>query len=298
MSNQYPLAVTGAAGQLGRQVVNYLINDLKVPPQHIVALTRDTTKLADLVTLGVQVRRADFDDTATLAQAFDGVQRLLLISTDVLGVPGKRLEQHKNAVAAAQKAGVKHILYTSMPKPEGSAITFAGDHLGTEQAIAASTMSWTILRNNWYFENLLMETEHILSSGQWYSAAGDGLSAHIGRDDLALAAAHALASSDTSNQTYTLSGAQAYSTQEIAELLSKVSGKPISVISITDAEKVEGMVQAGLPPALAEIFASFDTNTRMGGVADITTDFQRLTGKTPMSFENWLEANKGLFASA
>lgn len=298
MSNQYPIAVTGAAGQLGRQVINYLLDNLQVPAEHIVALTRDTTKLADVAAQGVEVRHADFDNTATLAEAFKGVQRLLLISTDVLGVPGKRLEQHKNAVTAAQNAGVKHVLYTSMPKPEGSAITFAGDHLGTEQALAASTMSWTVLRNNWYFENLLMETDYILASGQWFSAAGDGLSAHIARDDLALAAAHALASSDTSNKTYTLSGAKAYSTHDMAELLSKVTDKPIAVVPITDEQKVSGLVQAGFPEPMAEIFASFDTNTRLGGVAEITDDFKTLTGKEPTPFESWLLAHKALFTKA
>lgn len=298
MSNFYPVAVSGAAGQLGRQVVNYLLSELMVPPQHIVALTRDTTKLADFAAQGVQVRHADFDDSASVAEALKGVQRFLLISTDTLGVPGKRLEQHQRAVAAAQKAGVQHVLYTSMPKPEGSAITFAGDHLGTEQAVAASTMSWTVLRNNWYFENLLMETEHILSSGQWFTAAGDGRSAHIARDDLALAAAYALASNDVSNKTYTLSGTHTFSVQEMADLLSNVSGKAISVVPITDEQKRAGLEQAGLPPVLAEIFASFDTNTRQGGVAEVTDHFKQLTGKEPMSFSAWLVEHKDLFVAA
>ncbi|MFC3852125.1 SDR family oxidoreductase [Salinispirillum marinum] len=298
MSHQYPIAVTGVAGQLGRQVIKYLLDNLQVPAQHIVALTRDTTKLVEVAAQGVEVRHADFDNTTTLADAFKGVQRLLLISTDTLGLPGKRLEQHKNAIAAAEQAGVKHVIYTSMPKPEGSAITFAGDHLGTEQALAASNMSWTILRNNWYFENLFMETEHILASGQWFSAAGDGRSAHIARADLALAAAHALASGDTTNKTYTLSGAKAYRTQDMAELLSKVSGKPIAVVPITDEQKQADLTQAGLPPALAEIFASFDINTRQGGVAEVTDHFKQLTGKEPTPFEQWLDAHKNLFAVA
>lgn len=298
MSNQYPIAITGAAGQLGRQVIKYLLDNLQVPAQHIVALTRDTTKLVEVAAQGVEVRHADFDNTTTLADSFKGVQRVLLISTDVLGVPGKRLEQHKNAIDAAEQAGVKHVIYTSMPKPEGSAITFAGDHLGTEQALAASNMSWTILRNNWYFENLFMETEHILASGQWFSAAGDGRSAHIARADLALAAAHVLASSDFSNKTYTLSGAKAYSVEDMAERLSAVSGKAIAVVPITDEQKQAGLAQAGLPPAFAEIFASFDINTRLGGVAEVTDHFKQLTGKEPTPFEQWLDAHKNLFAVA
>ena len=152
-----------------------------------------------------------FDDTATLVKAFKGATRLLLISTDVMDRPGHRLEQHRNAIAAAEKAGVEHVLYTSMPKPETSAVLFAPDHVGTEKALAASGLKgWTVLRNNWYFENLLHSLPHAIKSGTWYTAAGEGKIAHIAREDLARAAAAALASDKGGKNTYTLTGAQEY----------------------------------------------------------------------------------------
>jgi len=294
MTDTYPSAVTGASGQLGRLVINALLTEQGVPADQIIALTRRPESLKEFADQGIQVRQADFDDPATLSAAFNGVNRLLLISTNELAEAGKRLAQHKLAVSAAEQAGVRHILYTSMPKPEGSAITFAGDHLKTEQFIAASSMSWTILRNSWYFENLLMETGHILESGQWFTAAGDGRVANIARADLAAAAAAALAKNDFSNRTYTLTGKEALTTAQMATLLSDISARSIVVVPITDEQKTGGLEQAGLPPVLAKTFASFDTNTRQGGVEEVTSDFHQLTGREPQTLKEWLSQNRAL----
>ncbi|CAG0978895.1 NAD(P)H dehydrogenase (quinone) [Methylophilaceae bacterium] len=291
-TSQLPLLVTGASGHLGQRVIAHLLNTLKIPAGQIIATTRNPEALAGFAAKGVIVRKADFEDTAALAKAFTGARRLLLISTDALDRPGRRLAQHINAVQAAVDAGVQHVVYTSMPKPAGSPLLIAPDHLGTEQALSAAPLSWTVLRNNWYFENLFMSLQQVLASGQWFTAAGDGKIAHIARDDLALAAAAALASNDTGKATYTLSGAEAFTTAEIARLVSQTAGKPIQVVQVPVEGLIQGLVDAGLPEGLAAVFASFDTNTRAGGVADITGDFRKLTGVAPLAYRDWLLANK------
>ena len=164
------LLVTGASGQLGRSVINHLLDTLKVPANRIIATTRTPANLADLAARGVTIRAADFDDQASLAKAFAGADRALIISTDQVEVRGKRREQQLAAVAAARQAGVGHLLYTSMPNPEpGSPVVFAPDHYDTEQAIKASGIPYTIFRNGWYDENLFMALPQILASGQWYT---------------------------------------------------------------------------------------------------------------------------------
>ena len=166
-----------------------------------------------------------------------------------------------------------------MPKPEASPILFAPDHAGTEAAVAASGLpGWTVLRNHWYYENLLASLPHVLASGHWYSAAGDGRIANIGRDDLAHAAAAALARDFAGKTTLTLSGAKAYTTTEIAALVSEATGKPIQVIPVPLEGLVQGMIGAGLPEPIARTYASFDTNTAAGRVAEVTGDFKALTG--------------------
>ena len=177
------LLVTGAAGQLGQRVIHHLLETYKVAPGRIIAATRSPEKLADLAAKGVVTRKADFDDAAGLSAAFAGVDRLLIISTDALAVPGQRLKQQTAAVEAAKKAGVKHILYTSMPAPEGSLVSFAPDHLGTENAIKASGIGYTILRDAWYFDNFLHGLPHSLEIGKWYTATGGGRVSNISRED-------------------------------------------------------------------------------------------------------------------
>lgn len=291
------LLITGASGHLGQRVIHHLLETLKVAPQRIIATTRKPEALKDLAAKGVTVRAADFDDAASLRSAFAGANRLLLISTDAMDRPGRRLAQHQAAIAAAEQAGVAHVVYTSVPLPENSPLLIAPDHAGSEQALANSALpGWTVLRNHWYFENLFMSLPSALASGQWYSAAEQGRVAYIARDDLARAAATALASDTTGRTTYTLSGAEAFTTEQIALQVSQATRKPLQVVHVPLAGLIQGMVGAGLPEPLAAVFASFDTNTAAGRVADVTGDFQKLTGVAPQPFAAWLNANAAALA--
>ncbi|MDR3374573.1 MAG: SDR family oxidoreductase [Ancalomicrobiaceae bacterium] len=284
------LLVTGAAGKLGRLVVSELIAK---GGSTVIAGSRDPAKLADLAEKGARTARVDFDDEASLAAAFAGVDRVLVISTDAVGEPGQRLAQHEKAVKAAVAAGVKHIVYTSMPKPEpGSAIVFAPDHYGTEQAVKASGLAYTILRVSWYQENFLMSLPNVLASGQWFTAAGQGKVSHIARADVAKAAAAALASATSESVTYNLTSEEAFTTDEIAKIASDVFGKPIAVVHISDEQLKAGLVQHGVPEAMAGFIACFDTNTRLGGVTPPTGDFSKLTGQKPRSLKAYFETHK------
>src|SRR5882672_414634 len=142
------LLVTGASGQLGRRVVELLLE--AKPGRPIIALSRQPRKLDDLARLGVEVRAADFDDPASLPTAFRGVGRALLVSTDAVG---RRIAQHRAAIDAAARVGVAHLVYTSMPNPgpENEALV-ARDHRETEAALVASPLGFTILRNNLYID--------------------------------------------------------------------------------------------------------------------------------------------------
>lgn len=293
------LLITGASGHLGRLVLQHLLETLEVPAGRIVAATRHPEKLADLAAKGIGVRVADFDDPAGLKTAFAGIRRVLLISTDALDVPGRRLKQQQNAVRAAEKAGVRHVIYTSMPEPQGSPLLIAPDHVGTEQALAASALpGWTVLRNSWYFENLFLSLGQLKATGTWYTAAKDGRIAHISRTDLARAAATVLAGEESGKTTHTLTGSEAFTTDELAALVGQVLGTPIEVVHVPLEGLIQSMVVAGLPEPLAAVFASFDSNTAAGRVARVTEDYQKLTGVTPQKYADWLQANQEAIKSA
>jgi NAD(P)H dehydrogenase (quinone) len=230
------------------------------------------------------VRTADFaDDVDTLATAFRDASRILLISSEA-GAHGVRLAQHQRAIMGAVQAGASHVVYTSMPDPTGSLVSFAPDHAGSKAALAASALQgWTVLRNHWYFENWFHSTPQALQSGVWYSAAGDGKLADIARDDVARAAVVVLTSRDTIKQTYTLSGAKALTTLEIAVIVGAAVGRPFAVVDVSLENLVQGLMASGLPEAAAREIASFDANAAAGGFASATDDYKAITGREPQS---------------
>ncbi|MGK6315996.1 SDR family oxidoreductase [Neorhizobium sp. DT-125] len=286
------LLVTGATGKLGRAVLRHLLETSKVAPGNLVAASRDPQKLSEFAAKGIETRATDFDDEAGLVKAFTGIDRVLIISTDELATPGKRIAQHKTAVSAAAKAGVRHIVYTSMPNPDRSLVSFAPDHLGTEEAIKASGTSYTILRNSWYDDNYLMSMPHNLKVGTWYTAMGTGKVANITRDDCARAAAAALADPPAGNQILTLTGPESLNAEEIAARVSKAAGKPLDVVHVTDEQLTQGLTGAGLPDFVAKMLVSADANIRAGNFDLVTGDFEKLTGAKPQALAAYLETQK------
>jgi NAD(P)H dehydrogenase (quinone) len=289
--------VTGASGHFGQAVIQHLLTTYKVPANKIIATTREPQKLAALAAKGIQVRDANFDDEAQLIKAFAGATRLLLISTSAME-PGQRARQHLNAVKAAEKAGVDHVIYTSMPNAKKSAVLFAPDHAGTEAALAASKLAgWTVLRNNWYMENLFFSIPQALKSGTQYSAAANGKTAYIAREDLARAAAAVLSSDKGGKTTYTLSGVREYTADDIAKLVSAATAKPLNVVHVPVDGLVQGMIGAGLPEGMARMFASFDAAIAQGDLSGNAGDYKTLTGTEPQGFDGWLKANAGALAA-
>jgi NAD(P)H dehydrogenase (quinone) len=286
------ILVTGAAGQLGQRVLHHLLETYKVPASRIIAATRDPSKLADLADRGVATRKADFDDAAGLVSAFEGAGAVLIISTDALAVPGQRLKQHTAAVDAAKKAGVKQLAYTSMPSPDKSLVTFAPDHLGTENAIKASGLSYTILRDAWYFDNFMHSLPHNLQGGKWYTATKGGKVPYISREDCALAIAAALASGKAENKTYTLTGSTSYSIADVASAVSAITGRPLDVVEVSDEQLSAGMTGAGLPSFVVEMLVSADANIRAGNFDSLSGDFTALTGREPQTLRSFIEENK------
>jgi NAD(P)H dehydrogenase (quinone) len=284
------LLVTGASGHLGRRVVELL---LEAKAGHIIAATRTPEKIADLAKLGAEVRQADFDQPDSLAAAFAGVDRLLLISTDAVMVPGQRLAQHRAAIAAAVQAGVKHVVYTSLTRPKpGTPITIAGDHYGTEQALAESPLDWTVLRNNVYTEMLLMSLPQAVTMGQLVAAAGEGGVGYVTREDCARAAAAALSATTSGRVTLEVTGPEVVTYAELAQLASEISGRSVNYVSVTPEEMVKILSGAGLPQGVAETLVSFQTATAQGILGITTPAVTNLTGTAPQSVRDYLVAHQ------
>lgn len=285
------ILISGASGHLGSLVIKHLIESQGIAAADIIATSRDPSKLSALAAKGVETRAADFSTPSTLAAAFQGVDRLLIISTDAIGA---RIDQHKAAIEAAQKASVQRIFYTSMPKAETSAIIFAPEHAASEAAIKSSGLAYTIFRNGWYMENLFMSLPQIVSSGQWYTSAGDGRTGYIAREDIARAIAAGIAHPVAENITYNLNGDVGHSNHDIAALVSDITAKQIDVINLNDEQLLNGMLATGVPANFAPFLVSTNAATRAGDLDRISDDAANLSGHPLTTLKAFLEANKAV----
>jgi NAD(P)H dehydrogenase (quinone) len=284
--------VTGASGQLGRRVVQLLL-DAKAGT--VVAATRTPGRLADLTAAGAVVRRADFDDPASLAAAAKGVDAMLLVSTDAVDRPGRRLAQHRAAIQAALEGGVKRIVYTSLinPGPE-SPITIAPDHAGTEAALSATPLAYTVLRDNVYADMLFHSLPHAVATGELVAAANGGGIAYVTREDCARVAAAVLAKPSEAREVLDVTGPEAVTFAQLAALAGELTGKRVVYKPVTAATRRSGLIAAGLPAVAADLYVSFDVAAALGQLAGVSDTVQRLTGRAPTRVAELLQAQRSL----
>ena len=183
------IVVTGAAGQLGRQIT---VDLAKLVDSHrIGASVREPAQVQDLADRGIRVRRGDFDDPASLAVAFEGADQVLIVSANKLGDEARRF--HRNAIAAAHAAGACRILYTShMGARAGSPFAPADQHAATEDELARVGVPFTSLRHGFYTESCLLMVGDSLRQGD-LRVPEDGPVSWTARADLAEADAAVLA---------------------------------------------------------------------------------------------------------
>ncbi len=282
------IAITGAAGQLGRLTAQRVLE--RLPPNELVLVTRRPDAVADLAAAGAVVRRGDFDEPDSLAAAFAGCERVLLISADVLG---KRVTQHRAAVAAAAAAGVRHVAYTSILNPGSRLPLIAShEHGETEKAMRESGMRWTALRNGLYAEHQVPGAAHAAASGMLVHNHGDGRTAYVSRADCAAAAAAVLTTGGHEGTAYDVTGPELLSQADVAALVARVSGRPVEAVPIDDAAYAEILVAAGIPADAAPAYASFGAAVRAGLLQKIGTAVRDLTGREPRSLREVLEAHR------
>jgi len=270
---QSTIAVTGASGHLGRRVVELL---LEAGARHVIAITRDPSKLAAFAARGVDVRRGSFDDPASLDAAFAGAQRALIISTDTVV---NRARYHINAIDAAERAGVEHIAYTSLTSPYPDPTNpIADSHFWTEARLFAGKVDWSILRNNQYSDYLIPGAQHAVGSGTLYHAAGKGARAFVTREDCAQAAAAALLGAE-GKHVFDISGPTALTGDELAATYTRLTGKPVEAVPVDAASFAAGLEHGGVPADMAGILARFDTDTAKGYLGIVTDAVEHLTGR-------------------
>ncbi len=280
------ILITGATGKLGTHVIRTLL--AKTPASEIAAFVRDGTKAAHYKEQGVSVRVGEYDDTGSLDAAMQGVGKVLLISGG--GVNG--LQQHKNVVDAAKRAGVACIAYTGRALHDRDTLANAlmVRHFQTEDYIKESGLHYVLFRNILYMDVLPIYTgPAVLEEGAFHLPPATGRVSYALRSEMGEAIANVLLEGDCDNETYHFTGSEVYSFEDVAVALSELSGKPVKFNSIPTGEYAVRMQAKGQPPFVVNMMAGFMTDIEAGQEAMISDDLERAIGRKPASLKEGLK---------
>jgi NAD(P)H dehydrogenase (quinone) len=279
------IVVTGATGQLGNLVVDGLLK--KTPPSQVIAAVRDPRKAEGLAAQGVQVREADYDRPDTLAAAFAGAEKLLLISSST---PGQRLGQHEAVVNAAREAGVHHLVYTSVLHADTTKLFVAPDHKATEQVIRDSGIPFTFLRNGWYTENYAQTVLQALATGSFAGSAGEARLGGVPRIDFAEAAVAVLTGDGHAGKTYELAGDTLWNYSDLATAITEAAGTAVTYQDLPPQQHQQFLLAAGLPDPVADMLVDADRSIREGELGADTGDLRTLIGRPTTSLTDAVAA--------
>ncbi|MFE2423766.1 SDR family oxidoreductase [Streptomyces hokutonensis] len=280
------IIVTGATGKLGRRTVECLLE--RVPADRVGVSVRDPRKAQDLADRGVRVRQGSFDDPASLVHAFEGAEQLLLVSLDRIGE--ECVTGHRTAIDAAVKAGAGRILYTSqMGAAHDSHFQACRDHAQTEDLIRATGLPWTALRNGFYASSALQFLESARRTGD-IALPADGPVAWTGHDDLAEATAAILAEEGRfEGPTPPLTASAALDFADVAEIATRVTGRPFTRSVVPDDAFREQFLAHGAPAPIADLMLSIFAAARNGEFTAVASTLAELIGRKPATFHTQLE---------
>jgi NAD(P)H dehydrogenase (quinone) len=268
------IGVSGASGHLGKAVVSEL---LQRPDGHeVVAITRTPQTVSG----PAQGRFGDYNRPESLAEAYAGLDRLLIIPT-LDPEPGRRGAQNVAAIDAAVRAGVQHIVFMSAAgtrqeeEPARGASYWRG-----EQHLIATAAAWTILRMNFYAEAFVQQVQASLGQGVLTGLAENRV-AFVARGDVAAAAAGILVGDGYAGAIYSATGPERLSGAERAALIAEITGRPLAFLALTEEQLRAGLTQAGLPVAVVNTVISIQASFAAGAFDIVTGDVERLGGRPP-----------------
>jgi NAD(P)H dehydrogenase (quinone) len=283
--NKPRLLITGASGQLGRLVIEHLRR--LDPAADIAALVRTPQAAEALAPFNVSARTGDYTDSASLNAALAGIDRLLLISSSVIG---QRVAHHRNVIEAAARAGVSLVVYTSILRADTSELSLAAEHLATENMLRESGLPFVILRNGWYLENDTAMLAPAIAHGAIIGSAGDGRLSSASRSNYAEAAALVLMRGAPTGTIYELAGDDAFTFAELAAAVSRRTGTAVAYRNMSEADFRSALLGMGLPDVVATMLAETSAASARGALEDHGHALSRLIGHSTTSLADALAA--------
>lgn len=298
--------ITGVDGKLAGRVAENMLKS--VSSDELIFTCPNLSRLSEekkkeWEAQGVELREANYDDLEQMTKAFGGVDRLFFISS-ILNGP-RRVKQHKKVIEACQKAGVKHITYTSFfgADRDGYNQYVLPDHRATEKMLKESGISYNIMRNNLYMENYLTTSVMLamLSNNVWGTTAGEGKVTSIAKDDSARCGAALLLGKGEPNKAYDLTSTKPVSQRDICNMIAKKSGIPFIYQPMNEKEFKQYLEALHIPEttdgdfSLSPVpFCSNDMITNEAGISEgqmgvVSNDVELLTGRKPLEVEDLLD---------
>jgi uncharacterized protein YbjT (DUF2867 family) len=283
------ILITGATGTSGREVVGEL---RRLGAARVRAMVRDPARAAFVREAGFETAEGDFDRPETLDSALEGVETALLLTP-----PSPNTVAHNRAfVESAKRAGVRRVVKLSALGADASAPEGFGKwHGQAEELLKSSGLGWTILRPNFFMQNLLGQAQTIASQGAIYQVGGDARASLIDARDIAAVAARTLADEGHEGKTYTLTGPEALSYSDVAAKISEATGKPVSYVPITPEQFREGALAQGLPEWLVGALERLNEIFEGGEAEGVTDDVRRVGGKEPTTFDEFARDHAAAF---
>jgi NAD(P)H dehydrogenase (quinone) len=283
------ILVTGASGHIGKLTLRNLLAR-NVPANQLAALVRNPEKVPDLVAAGIEVHQGDYTDPASLRRAFREVEKLMLVSTTAFS---DRKQAHANVIEAAAESGVKHILFMPILRKEGSGFSMkevTEEDIFTEQKIADSGIPHTFVKHPPFLNTLpSFFGPGFLTSGIRVPR-GDGKAAAATRENLAEAHGAILTQPGHENKTYRLSGSTAVSFADLAEIFSKVTGKKVSLVAVSEEEYLKDRIAEGIPEFVAPFLFDWVKGFNLGEWDQVSGDLEKLIGHRPTTAEEYIRS--------
>ncbi|PSL00376.1 uncharacterized protein YbjT (DUF2867 family) [Haloactinopolyspora alba] len=280
------IVITGGTGQLGSQIVDRLIE--RVPADRVGVSVRDTDRATDLAARGVRVRRGNFSDPGSLAEAFEGAAQVLVVSTNESGETA--VAQHATAIEAARDAGAKRILYTAhQGTADDSAFVPMVDHAATERHLAKAGTPFTALRNGFYASTVAHLIGRALETGELVAPA-DGRVSWTAHADLAEAAAVILADEGRfDGPTPPLTAPDALDLDDVAGILTELTGRSIRRVVADDTEWAAALAGNGVPAERADMLVGMFRAARRGEFTTTGPDLENLIQRPAVRVRSMLE---------
>ncbi len=275
------ILITGATGTVGREVIGEL---QRMGAGRVRALVRDPARASFIREAGFETAEGDFDKPETLDAALEGVESALLLTPP----SPHTVAQQAAFIEAAKRAGVRRVVKLSAVGADSSAPEGFGKwHGQSEEFLKSSGLGWTILRPNFFMQNLLGQAGAINAQGAVYQPVGDARSSFIDARDIAAVAARTLSDEGREGETYVLTGPEALSYTDVAAKLSEATGRQITYVAITPEQFREGALAQGLPEWLVSALERLNELAVAGEAEEVTDDVRRVAGREPKTFEEF-----------